>query len=426
MKRYFYALVFILLTAILILAGCAQPAAEPAPTPAPAPAPTPAPTPAPAPAPEGQFDPVAVEKWVIPCTTYLTGIYASFGQELKWVNELAAEDINSSGGIRGVPLELAFFEEGSVDPPKALMAMAQLLDLDPLIILGFHSGPSVRATQPTLNDMGIPAINHVCGADVSKLFRPWAISIIPGDNILAMGAVQGWLEEVPGMNKIVQFRSPDNELWDTLGEAQADACRLNGIEVVDIDVPSGTVNLGPIAVRALGEEPDGMMFTCGPTEIAKIMIELHNRGRTDNSHNLLFECAPSPELWEIGEGYLDGCWVWVFYNVDNPSPIWQRNKQLWLEKTGMEPTFHTSGGYDEVIVLKECFEALGITGDPDKRVEERLAIRNWLANCTFEGSFGESIIVDGIKRDPAWLFVVEDNQLGETSVLCRPWETPGQ
>ena len=183
--------------------------------------------------------------------------------------------------------------------------------------------------------------------------------------------------------------------------------------MVDIDVPWDMVNYGPTTVRALAENPDAMYFSCSPPGIAQTLVELHRRGWTDNSKNLLFESAIGTDLWEIGKGYLDGCRIWIFYNDQHESPIWQDMVSGFQEEYGSIPSFMTYGGFDEVYETYQCFEALKITGDPARSREERIAIRDWLNNPTPDGEidtcFGTSRIVNGLRLDPAWLFtIVED------------------
>jgi len=264
--------------------------------------------------------------------------------------------------------------------------------------------------MPMAIDEGLFCINHMVGEASCTMFTPWTLSFINSDEDLSWAGVSKWLEKNPGMKKVVQFNHPTNAVWQGFSLHQRNCLEANGIEVVDIDVPDETVDFGAVAVRALGEDPDGILFSNHPQGIARTIIELNRRGWTDNSKNLLFECAPTPELWEIGEGYLDGCYAWVFYNVENENPKWQELLTKFHEEFGdIEPSFCVYGGYDEVMLAKQCFEELKITGDPARLAEERLAIRDYMRNCTFDSIFGPVDIVDGIKMEPAWLFEVVDN-----------------
>jgi ABC-type branched-subunit amino acid transport system substrate-binding protein len=179
------------------------------------------------------------------------------------------------------------------------------------------------------------------------------------------------------------------------------------------------VDYGPFAVRALAEEPDGFIFTSHPEGIAKIIIELQDRGWDDNNAILLSQAAPVPALWEIGEGHLEGTHCWMWFNPNSDSPKWQNINAEHKRAFGQPATFMMVWkGYDELYMIKSAFEALQITGDPAKLAEERIAIRDYLNDLKdFDSVFGPVDFTDGIRANPILLFTVENNELGPVEEL---------
>jgi branched-chain amino acid transport system substrate-binding protein len=220
------------------------------------------------------------------------------------------------------------------------------------------------------------------------------------------------------MKKVVHFTAPQSGTWMSIADAENSALQDHGIKFVDIAVPYETVNYGPIVVRALGENPDGMIFTSHPEGIAKIIVELHKRGWTDNSKFLLSQAAPVPELWQIGKGYLDGSYVWMWFDPNSDNPRWQKLSKRHEESFGAPASFMMVWkGYDELYLIKKCFEDLKITGNPAKLKEERIAIRDYMNNCSFDSIFGPVKIVDGVRQNPTLIFTIENNKLGKKIVV---------
>jgi len=341
-----------------------------------------------------------------------SGTYAFYGREILWGIEQGIADVNDAGGIRGKPMEVVPLDITSDDYEAGLAMMVRAIAMDPLLIWGPTHDMMMPQSVPKAADAGIGclAINN-CEATAAK-FKPWTVGLVASNKSLSESAMNEWVTKYdPPLTKVVQFTSPDIEGWDDFGNCQKAALEAHGIEVVDIDVPAGTVNPAPFAVSALGEEPDAMLFSCGPAEIVKIITELHNRGWTDNTKNCLFECAITPDLWALGHEYLDGTWAWTFFNADDPHPRHQQMLEDYHAEFEIDPSFHPALGYDAVAITAQCFEALKITGDPARRAEERLAIMDWMANCTYDGIYGEKTIVNYTKVEPAWFFVIENSML---------------
>jgi branched-chain amino acid transport system substrate-binding protein len=349
----------------------------------------------------------------------LSGTYSFYGREILWGIEEALADINAAGGIRGVPAEVLPFDITSDDYEAGAAMMSRVVDLDPLIIWGPTHDAMIPQSVPKAAAKGIGclAINN-CEVTTAK-FKPWTIGLVASNKALSESAMNMWVTKYdPALTKVVQFTSPDIEGWDDFGKEQKATLESHGIEVIDIDVPVGTVNLSPFAVSALAEEPDAMLFSCGSAEIVKTIIELHNRGWTDNTKNCLFECAISPDLFTMDPEYLNGCWAWTFFNSADPAPRYQQMHDDYVAEFEIEPSFHPALGYDGVALTAQCFEALKITGDPAKRAEESLAIMDWMANCDYDGIYSDvKHIVDYTKVEPAWFFVVEHNALTQGE-LC--------
>ena len=346
----------------------------------------------------------------------LSGFVAFYGEELVWGINQGLADINADGGIRGKPVEVNIRDHGSNEFEKNLAVMVEVLDTDPLIIWG-PTDAGTEISTPKSVEAKCLSLQMNVGESISTMFKPWSVSLIAADKQLSISAMDLWVTKYdPSLKKVVQFSSPDHVVWESFSLHQREALEGYGIEVVDVPVPIGAVNLSPFVVRALAEEPDAILFSNGEAAIARAIEELRLRGWTDNSKNCLFECAICPDLWEMPEESLNGCWAWNFFNPNADMPRAQQLLADYRAKFDIEPSFHPYKGYDAVMLTKQCFEDLKITGDPARLVEERQAISDYMADCTFNSIFGPRDIVNYTIEEPAWLFVIEGNKLTQGEV----------
>ena len=85
---------------------------------------------------------------------------------------------------------------------------------------------------------------------------------------------------------------------------------------------------------------------------------------------LLFGTAVYPELFSIGEGHIDGCWHWGWYDPNCQAECWVSLVECWKEQSEIDLGFGLYCGYDEVYCAAAALENAGITDDPTKLAEE--------------------------------------------------------
>src|SRR5437879_8233992 len=82
----------------------------------------------------------------------ITGEGAESGQYMRWGAELAVEQANSAGGIKGRPVQLVF-EDDKTTHPGAVAALQRLLeDKEIAGVLGPIRSTQIQALLPTVNE----------------------------------------------------------------------------------------------------------------------------------------------------------------------------------------------------------------------------------------------------------------------------------
>jgi len=373
----------------------------------------------PTPPPAGPQAPV-VSEWNIPFIAPLTGPAAVWGMEAAWAAEAAVDQVNKTGGIRGVPIKLTKYD-ASFDPAKAVTVMVQVLGTKPLVI----HGPMMQETTEPTGDLavkeGVPFIGSLASPELRQRFEPWGCSLY-NDFISACGrAVVEWLKLNPDIKSLVLFYSP--EMAAHVSEVKAIEEVLKGSEVKilgEVEVPMSEIDMSSEAIKAISLKPDGYFSVLDADHEAKLSRELYERGVTEGRRIHHGYASVGPSLFEQGKGFLEDTYIFEWSNVDYESAEWQALVEAYkATHSGALPygsliQWH----YNTIYAIKAAFEALEITGDPAKLSEERIKIRDFLWNAKdIPGVQGKWSYTKGEKLSPMYTFQIRNNKPEIVSTL---------
>ena len=361
-----------------------------------------------------------VSEWNLPALTMMSGAWAALGLEGKWAMDVAVEEINESGGIRGIPLKLTWYDT-AYDPAKTVQQIGRAIDQKPLLILGPQYDTPLSAAVPIAcrEEVFVLAAD---GSVVPFLDCDWGTSLGLSYKDITTAAAEYWYTlHGKGMESVALFT---NSASTTIVIQAAEWRRVleeKGIKVhSDIEVPSDTMNFGPPALKAVNYGADAFIHVTGPVQAAKLDIELHNLGVTEGWRIVNYLATNSSPLYEFGKGYLEGTYTYDNYNLYYDSDAWRSllaKYQAW--KPDAQPSFSVPYDYDLPYVVKQCFEDLNITGNPAKLLEEREKIRDYMLHLDFEGVQGNISVIKGTggAQRPLWWFVIWDNRIHEMAEL---------
>ncbi len=318
---------------------------------------------------------VVVTEWNIPFLNCLTGPIAGIGEYLQWGAEYAAEQINAEGGIAGKPVRIERIDTG-MSPEKGTVAMSKLVE-DALVVMGPVPEPVIMAAVPIAAEEGLYCFTATTSYEYAAEYFPWAISFFPPTEEKLQIAVKAWAEKA-GAGKAVQFVE-NYGAWPGMAKAHALGLEAAGAQVLEnVEVPTDAVTFGPLAVKALARNPDTIIFACNAEKVAKIIIELKNRGWKDMNKILIFSSADDAALYTTGGESLNGAIIYNFSNSNLDTPRWNEFSRAFKEDhEGMEPFSLSPNYYDAVYMIKRAIEETGVTGDPNKLAEEREKIMKY-------------------------------------------------
>jgi branched-chain amino acid transport system substrate-binding protein len=360
---------------------------------------------------------VAVKQWDVPVLLMMSGAYAGFGEQIKWMMDTTVAEINAAGGVAGVPMVLDY-RDTALDPAKATAEMAKVVEKN-LIIWGPMTSVEGKAAFPLAVQNKVFITSPWNGTDITAEFAPYNDSYNAPYALCVPPPVAGWAKLFPEMKTVAQFTMNADPTWTSIAKSTSDTLAAAGVTMTEIDVQAG-VDVGSVVVKAMSGNPDGISIVCDPTTAAKIAIELDKRGFANKGHILFFTTDDDPALFSTAGAALNGTYIWSFADQTNADPRWQALRKAWQAKSGQNAIGAIQMAYYDVIYLqKQAIEETGVTGDPAKLAEERQKLTEWWQNVKgFKGLMGTWDIVSGYGQVPAFLFKITDG-------VARTYEKAG-
>src|SRR4051812_12747978 len=138
----------------------------------------------------------------------ITGEAAEAGRYHKYGAELAVEQVNKTGGVKGRKLELVQ-EDDKTTNPGAVAALQRLLeDKDMPAIVGSIRSTQVQAMLPTVKEAGIPFLIGGTNFGLTHQGNPWVFRFRPHDGFSAKVIGRFAVEELK-VKKLALVHSTD-------------------------------------------------------------------------------------------------------------------------------------------------------------------------------------------------------------------------
>ncbi|MCP4560419.1 MAG: ABC transporter substrate-binding protein [Bosea sp.] len=298
----------------------------------------------------------------------LTGPNAQYGAQWKQGFDLALDQINGAGGIKGRPLRYVF--EDTQSDPKQTVAVAQKFVADKRIVaeLGDFASPASMAASPIYQRAGLvqfgftnshPAFtkpgdfiwsNSVSQADEQPLNAAYAVKRLGFKRIALLHLNTDW-----GRTSKDHFVAAAKELG-------AEVVATEGYLPEEKDFRS-------TLVRVRDAKPDGLFLVSYYADAALIVRQARQTGLTVPA--AASSSIYSPKFVELGGDASEGIFTAARFFPEDPRPEVQAFVTAFKAKYGKEPDAFNAYAYDTVILFGQVLREA-----PDL---ERKTIRDTLA-----------------------------------------------
>lgn len=202
----------------------------------------------------------------------LTGPHARFGQIEKNAYELALEDVNAKGGVKGQPLALVFADTGG--RPEEARAVAQRIAGSQPLLLGEYSSDCTKAVAEVAEARKVPYL-AVTGAadDITRGGRTHVLRLCPPNSQYSSGLLSFLAEVVKPRSVAILHESSD---FGASGAAEmAKAAASAGMTVLlKEQYEKGTRDFKPLLAQVKAVGPDLVYMVSYVQDAALLMRQI--------------------------------------------------------------------------------------------------------------------------------------------------------
>lgn len=306
----------------------------------------------------------------------LTGEVASYGQRAKRGIEIAVEEINTTGGIKGKKIKV-IFEDDRNDPKTGVSIITKFATIDKVPVVIGSAGSTVSlAMAPVANQKRVVLLSPISSSvKLTTEGGPYFFRVCPADDAQAKILAEWVLEE--GYTKVALIYT--NNSW---GKPLAETFKRyfeshGGKVVINEGVEEKTTDLRALLSKVKASNIKVVVSPTYPIEGANLVKQAKEMGL-----QLVFfggDNWDAPEFLTAAGDAAEGVF---FVDPAEPSgPIFARFADKYRKKYGEEPDVNAAFGYDALYaVVKAIKKAKALDGP---------SIRDALYKVSFEGATGK-------------------------------------
>ncbi len=312
------------------------------------------------------FTAKAQEPIKIGVVTPLSGTYAGIGQQVRWGLELAANEINAAGGIKGRKLEL-IFEDEEANPAVAVQKAEKLIQVNKVHFLtGTVNSGSTLAVGQLAERSNILLATTVSFADSitgdrcsPNVFR---VNARAGQQSAALAA---WLaKEKP--KATVYFLGPDYEMGrSTVAAFKSNVLRVGGNSVGEVFAPLDTKDYTQYFGQLRAARAQVLYTSVAGNDTVRLFNQLAEFGLLKSLTVLgASGTVTAQNINAIGaaaEGFVTG----VGYSAEIKTPENEKFVAAFRAAFKNDPDLYGADSYGILYAYKTAFDKAGTT-DTDK------------------------------------------------------------
>lgn len=283
----------------------------------------------------------------------LTGAQAKFGEMEKRSYEIAAEEINAKGGIKGKKVVLKF--EDSQGKPEISRAIAEkLIDVKKQpVIFGDYSSSCSKAIAAVANERKIPYL-VVTGADdaITQQNYKYVFRMNPSNAYYAVGLMSFFKEVVNPKSIAILYESSD---FGTSGakEMEKHATSVGMKVLLSEKYEKGAVDFKPILTKVKAAHPD-IIYMVSYVMDASLLMKQIKELRIDAK--LFAGGAAGFAIPEFIDNAKDAAEYVVTATLWSPQVKYPGAKefaQKYKTRYGDFPSYHGAEAYSALYIIKD-------------------------------------------------------------------------
>ena len=295
----------------------------------------------------------------------LSGRTSNFGVSTKHGAEMAADEINKSGGINGRQITI-LSEDDEGRPEKAATVVTKLIDQDRVVaLIGEVASGNTLAAAPKAQAAHVPMIspsstNPAVTQVGDYISRVCFIDPFQGE-VMAKFAANTLKAKTAAI--MLDFNSPYSRGLQEFFEKSFK--KLGGKVVSNQSYTQGDRDYKGQLTSIRSLNPDVIYV---PGYYGEVGVIAKQAKQLDIKAPLLGgDGWDAPQLWELGGDALNGSYISNHYSVEDPSPAIQKFVADYKARYNIVPDALAALGYDAMRVLADALKRAGTSEGPKLR-----------------------------------------------------------
>lgn len=331
----------------------------------------------------GYFSSLSSAQIKIGVAEALTGNAAQYGVPIRKGFELAAGEINGSGGINGQKIEL-IVEDEQGKKEEAINVFKKLIFQDKVLMLfGPTLSNSAQASDPVAQGAKVVVFGTSNTADGITSIGNYVFrnSVTEADILPVTLKVAA---QKTGLKKVAVLYGNDDIFTKSGYDNFKKALEALKIPVTTTETfAKGDVDFKPQLTKIKASNPDAIVLSALVAEGAPAMVQARQLGIVlpfigGNGMN-------SPKVFDLAKGNSDNLWVGSPWSSENPAAENKRFIAAYQKAHGALPDQFAAQAYDAMYIVAQALKKVKLSG---KLEADRSALRSALPSVQITGATG--------------------------------------
>lgn len=331
----------------------------------------------------GYFSSLSSAQIKIGVAEALTGNAAQYGVPIRKGFELAASEINGSGGINGQKIEL-IVEDEQGKKEEAINVFKKLIFQDKVLMLfGPTLSNSAQASDPVAQGAKVVVFGTSNTADGITSIGNYVFrnSVTESDILPVTLKVAA---QKTGLKKVAVLYGNDDIFTKSGFDNFKKALEALKIPVTTTETfAKGDVDFKPQLTKIKASNPDAIVLSALVAEGAPAMVQARQLGIAlpfigGNGMN-------SPKVFDLAKGNSDNLWVGSPWSIENPAAENKRFIAAYQKAHSALPDQFAAQAYDAMYIVAQALKKVQLSG---KLEADRSALRSALPSVQITGATG--------------------------------------
>jgi branched-chain amino acid transport system substrate-binding protein len=343
----------------------------------------------------------------------LTGFATGFGENQKVGLDIAVDEINKAGGIKGDTLKMITYDTESKGE-KAILGFRKLATQDNVLaIVGPFLSTEAEVCFPLANKYQIVSISaSAAKPGLSEAHRPYGFINATTDFNTLPPAVDYWVSK-----HNIKTVCIVTDIKDALNKSTGQVVFPKFLEAKGVKILStsefvtGEMDFSAHVSKFKGVNADGIVVSCTIADAASFIKEAKKQGL--DKPFIGGVAIQAPKFLELAGADANGTITGSSFWVDNPVPKSLAFVEEFRKRYGgRDPNPFAANMHENVHMMKKLIETTGVTNKSSDLETDRQKIQKGLeALKNFEGVTGTfSITKDGSVDKSGYVLMVKDGK----------------